>query len=67
VVLIDGIVGGLWSHERRGKTLSVTVGAFEPLSKAREGLAEEQAVRIADVVGLRPSVSFAPVAPRWHM
>jgi hypothetical protein len=68
VVLVDGTVGGLWQRTRRGRTLQIQIGAFGPLDLSHQDLATSQAHRVAAVLGANaPDVTFAPVAPRWHM
>lgn len=34
IVLVDGMAAGVWSHERRGRRIEVTVEPFEKLSRA---------------------------------
>jgi hypothetical protein len=42
VVLVDGMVAGIWRHERKGRVLAVTVEPFAPLPAwARKAVADE--------------------------
>jgi len=67
VLLLDGVVGGLWSRTRRGKTLELQVDAFEKLSAAQTEAVETQAHRIGEIIGAEPKLTFGYVKPRWHM
>lgn len=67
VVLVDGIVGGLWERRRRGSVLEVRVHAFDGLNARQREALEQQAHRIAEVQHLRASLSFGAVEPRGHL
>ena len=59
VVLVEGRVGGVWSHERRGDVVRVAVEPFEPLSaRARKALSDEVG-RLAAFLGASPELSLA--------
>jgi hypothetical protein len=67
VVLIDGVVGGLWERRKRGSQLEVRVHAFEPLSSKLQSEVEAQAQRIGAIQQLGVSVSFGHVEARGHL
>lgn len=67
VVLIDGVVGGLWERHRRGAVLDIRVHAFDGLNSRQREQAAVQAERIAAVQHLRASLSFGHVEPRGHL
>jgi signal transduction histidine kinase len=47
VLLVDGRMAGIWSHEARGGRLSVTVEPFAPLARKVVGAVEHEAARLA--------------------
>jgi DNA glycosylase AlkZ-like len=67
VVLVDGVVAGLWERKRRGSQLDLRVHTFEPLMHVQRRAAEEQAERVAAILQSRPNVSFGPVEARAHL
>ena len=67
VLLVDGIVAGLWTRQKRGKRLHVRIGAFEPLGSAQQDQAADQAERIGQILHLAVEVEFGPVEPRAHL
>jgi hypothetical protein len=48
VVLINGVVAGVWSHKLQGKRLLVNIEPFGKLSKAERTGIERQAESLAD-------------------
>ena len=67
VLLVDGVVAGLWERRARGKRLEVRVHAFAGLSRAQQREVERQAARIGEILELRAEVSFGHVEPRGHL
>ncbi len=67
VLLVDGIVGGVWQRRRQGKRLEVRVDAFSSLTKVQREQAVQQAERLADFLGLRGDVSFGAITPKAHL
>jgi hypothetical protein len=70
VLLVDGVVAGLWERARRGKTLEVRVDAFQPLRPDQQEEVAEQAQRVAEILELDTAnvkVSYETVKPRPHM
>jgi hypothetical protein len=67
VVLIDGIVGGLWERRKRGGQLEVRVHTFESLTSRQLSEVERQAERVGAILQLRASVSFGHVEARGHL
>ncbi|MFF2849103.1 winged helix DNA-binding domain-containing protein [Streptomyces sp. NPDC058001] len=72
VLLVDGLVAGVWNlEERRDGRAVLTVEEFAPLTRARRDAVTEEAARLLDVV-TEPSTAYdirfdtvvAPVAPR---
>ena len=51
VLLVDGRIAGVWSHERRGGVLEVTIEPFEPVQELVRDGAEREAQRLAEHFG----------------
>jgi len=67
VLLVDGVVGGLWERHVRGTRLDVRVDAFAPLSSQQQREVERQAERVGEILELHTEVSFGKVEPRAHL
>jgi len=67
VLLIDGIVAGLWAREKRGKQLHIRIGAFAELRGRDREEATRQAERIGQILQARTEVEFGYVEPRAHL
>jgi hypothetical protein len=59
VLLVDGVMAGVWRHERKGRRLAVTVEPFGRYAKARRGAVEAEAERLAAFLGGALSLRFA--------
>jgi hypothetical protein len=66
-LLVDGRVAGIWDQTRRGKHLVVRVEAFDRLSASQREALETEAARLAEVMGLEPSLVLAQVTARPHL
>ena len=51
VLLVDGVMAGIWRHERKGKRLEVEVEPFRRLPKGRRAEVEAEAERLAAFLG----------------
>jgi hypothetical protein len=51
VLLLDGVMAGVWRHERKGRRLVVTVEPFGRLPAARRAEVEAEADRLASHLG----------------
>jgi Winged helix DNA-binding domain len=58
VVLVDGRVAGVWTHERKGDAVTVTVEPFARLTAAHRREVEEEADRLGRVLGGTVEVSM---------
>ena len=67
VLLVDGMVGGVWKRARRGKTLEVRVNAFAPLSSTQQAQVEQDAQRVGEILEAPTRLEFGHVEPRGHM
>jgi hypothetical protein len=59
VVLVDGLAAGVWSYDRRGKKLEVSVRPFEPFDPGTRDLVMAEAEDIGRFFCL-------PVALAWR-
>jgi hypothetical protein len=59
VLLVDGRMAGVWSHERRGDRLVVEIEPFGRLSRAVRARAETEAAALAEFLGGALECSFA--------
>jgi uncharacterized protein YcaQ len=69
VVLIDGRAAGVWSHERKGRTVSIRVEAFRPLPRTVRSRIVDEANDLgrflgAEDVRFRLAGSRRPLRPR---
>jgi hypothetical protein len=67
VLLLDGVVAGLWQRQRRGSRLELVVDPFVELTHAQRQALDEQAHRLAEILGLQPKLSLGHVEPRAHL
>jgi len=67
VLLVDGVVSGLWERKRGSKRLEVRVDAFSKLSTAQWHQVVAQAERMAAFLAREADVSSGHVAPRGHL
>jgi hypothetical protein len=51
VVLVDGVMAGVWRHERRGRRVEVSVEPFQRLTAAQRTGCEAEAERLATYLG----------------
>ncbi|WP_242613984.1 winged helix DNA-binding domain-containing protein [Actinomadura roseirufa] len=66
VLLVDGVVGGLWHQRRSGRRIDVTVEPLIPLTAARRAELDEQVDRVAHVLEARPRLEIGPVTVGGH-
>ena len=67
VLLVGGIVGGVWERRARGRQVELRVEPFQPLgARQRRALAAE-AARIGEVLEAPVSLTTGPVALRPHL
>ncbi|GAA2727174.1 winged helix DNA-binding domain-containing protein [Actinocorallia aurantiaca] len=66
VLLVDGVVAGLWHHRRSGRHLHLTVEPLIPLSPARLDDLGHQAERVAAVLEAEPNLTLGPVTVGGH-
>jgi len=67
VLLVDGVVGGLWHRRRSGRRLEVTVEPFRRLTARQRGQVEVEAARVGEVLETPVTVTFGSVPARPHL
>jgi hypothetical protein len=66
VLLIDGVVAGVWQQKRQGRRLAVTVEPLEPLNARRLRDLDDQVARLGEITGLRPEMVVDTVTVGKH-
>jgi hypothetical protein len=67
VLVIDGVVAGVWHHKRSGSRIDLTVEPFGRLTAARRRALEAQAERIGEILEARPILTLGEVTARAHL
>jgi hypothetical protein len=66
VLLVDGVVAGVWHQRRQGKRTTVTVEPLERLSGEEEGELKKQVERVGEVLEARPELIVGKVTVGPH-
>jgi hypothetical protein len=66
VLLLDGVVGGVWHQKRSGSRVAVTVEPLGRLTKAQRTALEVEVDRIGDIVDARTELTVGPVTVGPH-
>jgi hypothetical protein len=66
VLLVDGVVGGVWHHRRSGRKLTVTVEPLRPLTAAQRRDLDAEVELIGSVLEATPSLTIGPVTVGPH-
>jgi hypothetical protein len=66
LLLLGGVVGGVWHQKRSGRYLDLTVEPLEPLSAARLRALDAEAARVAAFAGFTPRLTVGPVSVGPH-
>ncbi len=66
VVVVDGVVGGVWHQRRSGRRLDVTVEMFGRLRAAHRRELEAQVERVGHVLEGSPTLTLGPVSVGAH-
>lgn len=67
VVLIDGLVGGLWHQRRSGRSIVITVEAFGKLTPGQQTELAGEAARLGEFFGCACTMTLGPVTARSHL
>ena len=59
MVLVDGVMAGVWRHERKGRRLVVEVEPFGGLPRGARPAVEDEAERLAAYLGGELALSYA--------
>ena len=66
VLLLDGVVGGVWHQKRSGKRVVVTVEPLGRLTSRQRAALDEQVARIGAIVEATPELTVGPVTVGPH-
>jgi hypothetical protein len=66
VLLVDGVVAGVWHQRRLGRRTTVTVEPLERLPAARERELAEQVERVGDILEARAELVVGAVTAGPH-
>jgi hypothetical protein len=66
VLLIDGVVGGVWHQRRSGGKVQVTVEPFEELTSAQRRQLDDEVDLVGAVLEATPSLTLGPVMVGAH-
>jgi hypothetical protein len=66
VVLVDGVVRGIWHHRRSGRRVTITVEPFARLRAVDRRELDEQVDRVGVTLGAAMTMTFGEVAVAAH-
>lgn len=66
VLLIDGVVAGVWHLRRAGRTLAIAVEPLEPLTKAQQRSLADQVERVGAILEGAPQLRIGAVTVGPH-
>jgi hypothetical protein len=66
VLLVDGVVAGVWHQRRSGRTLDLTVEPLVPLSRAQRRELDEQVERVGTILQGTPRLTIGTVTAGSH-
>lgn len=66
VLLIDGVVAGVWHQRRAGRKLAITVEPLEPLTAAQRRALDDQVERVGVILEGTPQLTIGTVAVGAH-
>ncbi|HKF18272.1 MAG TPA: winged helix DNA-binding domain-containing protein [Candidatus Dormibacteraeota bacterium] len=61
VLLVDGVVAGVWQRRRSGRRIDVRVEPFGPLTTRQQERLEEEVTRIGEILQASPTLSLGPI------
>ena len=62
VMLVEGVVAGIWERKVSGKRLSIKVDPFADLTPGQHEQIHEEAVRIGHFLEREPVISVGPLS-----
>jgi hypothetical protein len=66
VLVVDGVVAGLWHQRRSGRRLEITVEPLDPLTNAQRHELDDQVERVGQILEATPSWTVGTVAVGSH-
>ena len=66
LLLVDGVVGGVWHQKRSGKRLVVTVEPLGRLTRSQRAALDTEVERVGVIVDARPELTVGTVAVGPH-
>ena len=66
VMLVDGVVGGIWHQRRTGRRLVITVETLAPLTAAQRRDLDDEVALIGRIVEAEPALVLGPVTVGPH-
>jgi hypothetical protein len=66
VLLIDGLVAGVWHQRRSGRKLAITVELLDDLTARQRRQLEDQVVRTGEILEAAPHLTIGPVTVGPH-
>ncbi len=67
VLLVDGLVAGVWHQRRSGRKIAIMVESFGTLTAHQRYELEEQVARIGDIMEGRPELTYGEVTVGKHL
>jgi hypothetical protein len=66
VLLIDGVVGGVWHQRRSGRRLAITVEPLRELTASQRRQLDDEAALVGTVMEATPTLTIGPVTTGPH-
>jgi hypothetical protein len=66
VLLIDGVVGGVWHQRRSGRNVALTVESVRELTRLQRRQLDDEVDLVATVLEARPTLTVGPVTVGPH-
>ena len=66
VLIVDGVVAGLWHQRRSGTRIDITVESLLPLTARQRDALDRQAERVGEILEARPRLTIGPVTAGGH-
>jgi DNA glycosylase AlkZ-like len=67
VLLVEGVVVGIWERRRSGGRFELRVESFVRLSAGQRAAVQAQAARIGEIVEAPVTLSFGAIRRRPHL
>jgi hypothetical protein len=67
VLLVDGVVGGVWHQRRSGRRTAVTVEPFTRLSAARRRALDHEVARVGHILEATPTLTIGSIPAGSHL